>query len=395
LIRRAAMSGHWIGTWATSPMNVWAGDAVLYGFHDQTVRQIVKISKGGHRFRIRFSNEYGATRIVISGAAVARATGGGAIEPNSSRTLTFGGRPEGLLVGGAPLISDPVELEMEDLGSLAISVYFKGFAQVETYHFTARQTAYISKFGDFVTAAEMPLQQTSESTYFLGGVLVEADADCRAIVCFGDSITDGTASTVDANSRWPNHLAARLSTAGKLTSLTVLNQGLDGNRLATGRGRGAAALARFDRDVLSQPNVGYVVILEGINDIGWPHSTLAPDSEAVSVDQIIGCYQQLIDRAQMRGIKVFLGTLTAFGGSFEGHPYETFFTEEKEAMRQAVNAWIRASSGADAVIDFDRATTDRSSPPRLLPQFDCGDHLHPSDAGYKAMADAIDLALFD
>lgn len=389
------MAEQWIGTWATSPMNVWAGDAVLYGFHDQTVRQIVRISKGGRRFRIRFSNEYGTQRVAIAAAAVAIAGKGGAIEPGTSRALAFNGSSEGMLIGGAPLISDPVELEADDLASLAVSIYFSDFAEIETYHFTARQTAYVSKFGDFVRATEMPLQQTSQSSYFLSAVLVEADEDCRSIVCFGDSITDGTASTVDANSRWPDHLARRLAAAGKLGRLSVVNQGLDGNRLATSRGRGASALARFDRDVLSLPNVGHVVVLEGINDIGWPNSTLAPASEGVSVDEIVGCYQQLTARAQLKGIKVLLGTLTPFAQCFKGAPYETFFSSEKETMRQAVNAWIRSSSAADAVIDFDRATEDGSNPPRLRKAFDCGDGLHPSDAGYKAMAEAVDLALFD
>lgn len=389
------MSGHWVGTWATSPMNVWAGDAVLYGFHNQTVRQVVRISKGGRRFRIRFTNEYGTARIAIAAAAIAMAGADGAVQPSSSRNLTFGGRPEAMLVGGAPLLSDPVELDAGDLSSLAISTYFSGFAPIETYHFTARQTAYISSFGNFVDAVALPPQQVSQSSYFLSAVLVEAESDCRTIVCFGDSITDGTASTVDANTRWPNHLADRLASSGRLDRLSVLNQGLDGNRLASGRGRGAAALARFDRDVLSFPNVGHVIILEGINDIGWPESMLAPASESVTIDQILGCYNQMVERAHMAGIKVALGTLTPFGGAFEGAQYETFFSAEKEAARQQVNAWIRSSGRADAVIDFDRATADDSVPPRMKPAFDCGDHLHPSDAGYRRMAEEVNLGFFD
>lgn len=389
------MGGHWVGTWATSPMNVWAGDAVLYGFHDQTIRQVFRISKGGARLRVRLTNEYGRERIHVGAARIALSAGGGAIVPGTSRPLTFGGSAEAVIVGGAPLLSDPVDLDVPDLATLALSLYVGAFAQIETYHFTARRTAYVSTFGNHVDAVEMPVQQTSESSYFLSAVLVECRPDCRAIVCFGDSITDGTASTLDADARWPNFLAERLAAAGKLSRYTVLNQGLDGNRLATGRGRGQSALARFDRDVLAHPNVGHVVILEGINDIGWPDSTLAPSEEAISVEEQIGCYRQLVERARLRGIQVHLGTLTAFGGSFEGEAYETFFSPAKEDKRRRINEWIRTSDIAHSVIDFDRATADASTPPRLRPEFDCGDHLHPSDAGYRAMVEAVDLALFE
>lgn len=389
------MPDSWVGTWATAPMNVWAGDAVLYGFHNQTVRQIVRISLGGKRFRVRFSNEYGASRIPIGGAAIALASEGGRIVPGSSRRLTFGGRPDAILVGGAPLFSDPVDLDADDLSKLAISIFFSGFAPVETYHFTSRQTAYVSQFGSHLEAEEMPLLQTSESSYFLGSVLVEADADTRAIACFGDSITDGTASTVDINARWPNYLAQRLSEAGKLRKRPVLNLGLDGNRLMTGRGRGAAALARFDRDVLSQPNVGHAIVLLGINDLGWPDSMLGPAEESVTAEDIIQSYRQLIDRAHMHGIKAYLGTLTPFRDCFNGLAFATYFSPEKEKARLVVNEWIRTSGAPDAVIDFDAAVTDGRTPPGLLPDYDCGDHLHPSDAGYRHMAENIDLGLFD
>jgi len=383
-----------MGTWAASPMNVWPGDAVLYGFHDQTVRQVVRISKGGVRFCIRLSNEHGSEPIDIGAASIARASAGGGIEGGSARGLTFGGSRAARILPGAPLLSDPVEFEAGDLCDLAVSLYFSGFAPVQTYHFEAQQTAYISDYGEFVDAERMPLQQTSTSRYFLTTVLVGCEADSRSIVCFGDSITDGFGSTVDANARWPDRLAERLSAAGLLTRLGVLNHGIGGNRVNASRARGASALARFDRDVLSLPNVGHIVLLEGINDIGWPGTMLAGAAEAVSVEDMVGSYRQLIARTHMRGIKVIQGTLTPFAGAFQGEALRTFHSPEKERMRRAVNEWIRTSSPADAIVDFDRALADPQDDSRIRAEFDCGDGLHPSDAGYKAMADLFDLDFF-
>ncbi|CDX28790.1 conserved hypothetical protein [Mesorhizobium plurifarium] len=388
------MTGHWIGTWAASPMNVWPGDAVLYGFHNQTVRQIVRISKGGTRFCVRLSNEHGSDPIDIGSASIAGAADGGSIEGGSLRRLTFGGSRTGRILPGAPLLSDPVELEAGDLCDLAVSLYFSGFAPIQTYHFEAQQTAYISDYGEFVDAERMPLQQTSTSRYFLTAVLVGCEADSRSIACFGDSITDGFGSTVDANARWPDRLAERLSASGRLGRLGVLNHGIGGNRVIASRARGASALARFDRDVLGLPNVGHMVLLEGINDIGWPGTMLAGSAEAVSLEDLVGSYRQLIARAHMRGIKVIQGTLTPFAGAFESEALRTFHSPEKERMRRAVNDWIRASSPADAVIDFDRALADPQDGSRIRAEFDSGDGLHPSDAGYKAMADLFDLDLF-
>ncbi|TPI38639.1 SGNH/GDSL hydrolase family protein [Mesorhizobium sp. B3-1-9] len=388
------MTGHWIGTWAASPMNVWPGDAVLYGFHNQTVRQVVRISKGGTRFCVRLSNEHGSDPIDIGAASIARAADGGSIEGGSLRRLTFGGSRAARILPGAPLLSDPVELAAGDLCDVAVSLYFSGFAPIQTYHYEAQQTAYISDYGEFVHAERMPLQQTSTSRYFLTAVLVECEADSRSIVCFGDSITDGFGSTVDANARWPDRLAERLSAAGLLGRLGVLNHGIGGNRVTASRARGASALARFDRDVLGLPNVGQMVLLEGINDIGWPGTMLAGPAEAVSLEDLVGSYRQLIARAHMRRIKVIQGTLTPCAGAFAGEALRTFHSPEKERVRRSVNDWIRASSPADAVIDFDRALADPKDSSRIRPEFDCGDGLHPSDAGYKAMADLFDLDLF-
>lgn len=384
---------HWIGTWSASPMNVWPGDAVLYGFHQQTVRQVLRVSKGGERLRIRLSNEYGASPIRIGAAAVAHAAKGGVVDEAGIRQITFGNDRQALLAPGAPLLSDVVELAVPDLGEIAISLYFPDFAPIETYHYEAQQTAYISDYGDFSSAVELPVQQISTSRYFLSAVMVEAEPDSGSLVCLGDSITDGFGSTIDGNARWPDRLAERLAKSGRLSRVGVLNQGIGGNRVLTSRARGANALARFDRDVLSFPNVRWISLLEGINDIGWPETMLAGRHETVAIESLISAYRQLIARARLQGIKVLLGTLPPFGGAFEGLPLRTFHSPAKERDRQAVNAWIRSSGEADAVVDFERALANPANPSRLQPAFDCGDGLHPSDDGYAEMARVFEIAL--
>lgn len=374
-------------------MNVWAGDAVLYGFHQQTVRQVLRISKGGKRFRIRLSNECGTTAIRIGSAAIAKAGTGGNIQPDTHRQLTFGGEREALLVPAAPLISDAVDLQLEDLEQIAVSIFFPEFVPIETYHYEALQTAYISEFGDFTGAMELPLQQTSTSRHLLTAVLVESDPGCGSVVCLGDSITDGFGSTTDGNARWPDQLAQRLAARGRLRDVSILNQGIGGNRLLTSRGRGLSALARFDRDVLSFPAVKWLAVLEGINDIGWPETMLAGKQEIVSAQQLFSAYRQLIVRARLHGIKVLLATLPPFENVQEGLPLRTFHSPTKERKRRDTNEWIRNCSEADAVVDLDRALADPGNPSMLLPIFDCGDHLHPSDAGYREIAKEFDKAL--
>ena len=367
-------------------MTTWPGDPVLYGLHQQTVRQILRVSKGGRRLRIRLSNECGTSVIKIGCATIAKADRGGRIQPDTSRVLTFGGAKEALLVAGAPLLSDAAELQVADLEQVAVSIYFPDFAPIETYHFEAQQTAYISEFGDFAEATELPLQQTSTSRYFLTAVMIEGHPGCGSMVCLGDSITDGFGSTVDGNARWPDQFAERLAASGRLRDVSVLNQGIGGNRLLTSRGRGSSALARFDRDVLSLPAVRWLAVLEGINDIGWPETMLAGQHESASAEQMISAYRQLIARARLHGIKVLLGTLVPFGNAVEGLPLRTFYSPTKERKRKEVNEWIRNFSEADAVADLDQALADPANPSMMLPTFDCGDHVHPSDAGYHEIA---------
>lgn len=373
-------------------MTTWPGDPVLYGLHQQTVRQILRVSKGGGRVRIRLSNECGTSVIQIGCAAVAKADTGGRIQPNTGRLLTFGGAKEAFLVPGAPLLSDAVDLQIADLEQIAVSIYFPEFAPIETYHFEAQQTAYISEFGDFAEATELPLQQTSTSRYFLTAVMIECHAGCGSVVCLGDSITDGFGSTIDGNARWPDQFAQRLAASGRLNDVSVLNQGIGGNRLLTSRGRGFSALARFDRDVLSLPAVRWLAVLEGINDIGWPETMLAGQQESVSAQQLIAAYRQLIVRARLHGIKVLLGTLVPFGNAVEGLPLRTFYSPIKERQRKDVNEWIRNFSEADAVADLDQALADPGNPSMMLPTFDCGDHVHPSDAGYHEIAKQFEKA---
>lgn len=240
----------------------------------------------------------------------------------------------------------------------------------------------------------MPVEQTTVSHYFLSRIYAEADAEARAIVCFGDSITNGYGSRVDGDGRWPDRLAERLKAFPEFEDLAVLNQGIDGNRILHSQ-RGSKALERLDRDVLSLRGASHLVILEGVNDIGWPNTILASGNEAVSAVQIIAGLKQLMERARVAGLKVLLGTITPFAGTIsDGAPLHAYHTPEKERMRQAVNAWIRDGALADGVIDFDAALRDPERPLHLRPAFDSGDRLHPNDAGYQAMADCIDLNLF-
>ena len=386
-------NGHWINTWTAGPMPPWAGP-IPAGFYDQTVRQVVRISLGGERVRVRLSNEFGSRPVEVAAAHVAIAGATGSIQTDTDRALSFNGKPAVTLLPGAPVLSDPVELKMASLTHLAISLYFEQRAEVRTYHLEAAQTAYISSLGNFVGAEKMPAGELATSRFFLTAVMVDSPPDARVIVAFGDSITDGARSTTDTDNRWPDHLAQRLSQAPEYGAVAVANQGIGGNRVLSD-GMGIKALARFDRDVLSQPSVSHVVIMEGINDIGWPGTFLTPPEEPVTAEKIIAGYQQLIDRAHLHGIKVIGATLTPFEDSFAGEPLQTFYNPEKEKMRQRVNEWIRGSGAYDGVIDFDAVVRDPQHPLKIRAEYDSGDHLHPNDAGYKAMGDSVDLKLLD
>lgn len=359
---------HWVGTWSASPQR----SGTPPRFNGQTLRQIVHTSIDGDGVRVLLSNAYGTQPLVIGAAHIAIRSAGPAIVPESDRVLTFSGAPSITIPPGAPALSDPVELGVPALADLAVSIYLPDDTPATTTHAVALQTSYISPPGDYTDAIAMPVMSTTQSWFFLTGVEVEASERTGAIVAIGDSITDGNGSTPNTNNRWPNHLAERLLARHGNHKRAVLDAGISGNRVLSD-GAGVNALARFDHDVLVQPGVTHVIVLEGINDSG----------SVFIADQIVAGLGQLIERAHERGLKIFGGTLTPAGSS-----------GTREANRQAVNDWIRTGGAFDAVIDFDEALRDPDNPTFFLPIYDSGDHLHPSNAGYQAMADAIDLSLF-
>jgi lysophospholipase L1-like esterase len=391
----AARADEWIGTWAASPQPVWDADfPIPTGFPrtlwNQTIRQIAAVSIGGKRVRVVLSNEYGTRPLVIGAAHVAVSSKDAAIEAGSDRALTFGGHASITIPPGAPAISDPVDLTVAPFGSLAVSLFLPEATPTTTMHWEGVQTAYIAA-GNKVSDADIKADSTTVSRLFLSEILVDAAPGARAIVTFGDSITDGNGSTVDANHRWPDLLAQRLAKAGG-APVAVLNEGISGAKVLSDR-MGTNALARFDRDVLAQPHADTVVVMIGINDIGWPGCALAPKDTIPTAEEIIDGYQQLIARAHTHNMRIIGATLTPFADSFKGSPFEGYYTADKEKVRVAVNTWIRSNGAFDGVIDFDQVVKDPSRPTYIQAAYDKGDHLHPQDDGYKAMAESIDLAL--
>jgi lysophospholipase L1-like esterase len=387
---------HWVVTWGTSPAPQLADRAEMQKakleFDNQTLREIVHTSIGGNMLRVRLSNAYGKETVEIGAAHVALRGKGAGIVASSDRAVTFSGRAAISIPADAVVLSDPIKLDVPADGDLAVSIFLPKPVKGAGIHYSAMQTSYLGK-GDLTGVASFPEDATITSWVFVTGVDVLAPDTASAVVAFGDSITDGARSTVDANRRWPNILASRLLSRRGGSKIGVLDAGIGGNRIlhdpASNVRFGVNALARFDRDVLAQPGVRYVIVLEGINDLGHAGQS-APASETVSAEDIIAGLKQMIERAHEKGLKIFGGTITPF----EGTTSPGYFTPEKEVKRKAVNEWIRTSKAFDGVIDFEKAIRDPANPDRMLPAYDGGDRLHPGDAGYKAMGEAIDLSLF-
>ena len=391
----------WVAAWTASPHAADPDpDQPLLNIEGQTVRERVRLFVGAPSLRIRLSNEQGTTPLTIGAATVALARDSHSVEAESLKTLTFGGRGSVTIPPGAPVVSDPIDLAVPAGAELGVSLYFPERLGTPTIHGLALKRAVITARGDFTRAPRIDAQTTSESSVLMTAVLIPARPGQKLVVAFGDSITDGDGSSVEVERNWPSVLARRLNAREARAPILVVNAGIAGNRLlADGFGikaLGVSALARFDRDVLAIPGVTHVVLLEGVNDIGFPGATLgaqalADASETRSAADLIGAYRQLITRAHARGLKMIGATLTPF----EGVDVPGYYSAEKEAVRQRVNAWIRTGGAFDGVIDFDAVLRDRAHPSRMQARYASPDQLHPNDTGYQAMADAIDLSLFE
>ena len=382
----------WVATWASAqqipePQNAAASDDL----HDATLRQIVHVSAGGRQLRVRFSNAFGTAPLAIDGAhvALARAPSGAALIGGSDRALLFGGAAGVVIPAGADYWSDPVDLDVRAGADLAISLHLPDAPARQTGHPGSRSTSYILA-GAHGGDGDLPGAKTIDHWYQLASVEIAAPSRAGAVVAFGDSITDGHGATTNGNDRWPDDLAARLQADPRTASVSVLNAGIGGNRLLQD-GLGPNALARFDRDVLSPAGVRTVLVLEGINDLGTltRERPVGAADHAALVAAMIGAYRQMIARAHAHGVRIVGCTVMPDGGSGYYHP-----DAANEADRQAVNDWIRRPGHFDAVVDFDAVVRDPADARRLRAAFDSGDHLHPSPAGYRAMADAIPVALF-
>ena len=375
----------WVGTWTAAP-----APAEGAAFANHTLRMMPRVSLGGSRLRVRISNAYGIRPLSIGAATVGLRAAGPALVPGSSRRLTFGGESSATIAAGALIVSDPVELAVAPLSDLAVSVHLPDDLPV-SFGITgryARQTNYVSPPGDFTAADVMPVGRLTDDWYFVCGVDVVAPPAAGGIVALGDSLTDANISTHDGHHSWPSQLARRLVARQRGRPMAVMNQGLGGNRILHDI-RGDSGLRRFDRDVLAQPGVTHTIMMLGTNDL---RNRWRKPEEEVTAPQMIAGLKQFAVRGHTHGIKVIAATLTPFEN-------ETFlpgaWTPKREGIRQEVNDWMRKTDAFDAIVDFDRALRDPDHPTRMLPIYDCDDHLHPSDLGYRAMGDAIDLAPFE
>ncbi|WP_233511197.1 SGNH/GDSL hydrolase family protein [Dyella psychrodurans] len=355
------------------------------------MRQIFHLSVAGRKLRIKVSNAFGTAALHLTSVHIARprATDSPAIDPASDRALSFAGAPDVTVPPGAEFLSDPIDYPVDALSDLAVTFHLDDAPEVETGHPGSRATSYVVH-GNAVGAANFTAPEKVEHWYQIAEVDVHGAPVAGSIVALGDSITDGHASTTNGNDRWTDVLAKRLQQSPATRTLGVVNKGIGGNHLLTD-GLGPNALARFDRDVLAPSGVHWLIVLEGVNDLGGltQNGEVSAAQHADLVHRIIASYQQIIERAHAHGIPVIGGTIMPFAGSDYYHPGPLTETD-----RQAINTWIRTPGHFDAVVDFDAVMRDPHQPDRLLPAYDCGDHLHPSPAGYRAMGEAIPLSLF-
>lgn len=397
-----AQQSLWIATWGASPQPVDASsNNPLVKIADQTVRERVRVSIGGAQIRIRLSNEYGSTPLLVGAVTVAAPSDPASVKPGSINAVTFGGHKSVTIAAGAPVLSDPVAFPVANGAEISISIYFPKRVATPTLHWLALKRAVVSQRGDHTGDEKIEGGTVTKASIAISAVLVPGQTSQRVVVAFGDSVTDGDGSTVDADHNWPSDLVRRLADTREASKLALVNEGIAGNRLLSECFMvkvgcfSVSALARFDRDALALPGVTHIVLLEGLNDIGFPGAKLeeqylADPADARTAEELTDAYRQLIFRAHARGVKVIGATITPF----EGVDVPGYYSEAKELVRQAVNKWIRTSGAFDGVIDFDAVLRDPDHPSRLLPKFASNDGLHPNDAGYQAMADAIDLALF-
>src|SRR5262245_46664446 len=391
-----ASTNAWIATWATSPQSGTPDPREpLLNIDKQTVRERVRASIGGKQIRLRFSNEFGSSPLLIGAATVAIPTDASSIKEESIRNVTFEGRNSIEIPAGAPMLSDAISFPLAPGAEISISIYFPKRLTTPTLHASAFKHAALSQHGDFTHERKIDPAALSTASILVTAVLVPAQPSNRLVVAFGDSISDGDGSTVDADNNYPNDLIHRIAKTSNGSTLAVVNEGIVGNRLLRDSEIfGVSALARFDRDALVLPGVTHIVLLEGINDICFPGAKmdgqyLADPAEMRTAQEITDTYRQLISRAHARGVKVIGATLTPC----EGVDIPGYYSEAKEAIRQTVNKWIKTGGAFDGVIDVDAVVRDPNHPSQLLARFASKDHLHPNDAGYKAIAESIDLAL--
>lgn len=399
ILASAQTSGHWVESWSAAchtPIDL-PGVQLPLSFQNETLRMVIRPTLGGDRLRVRLSNTFGTTGVKIGDAHMALLDQGSKIVASTDRVLTFSGEHSIVIPPGAVMLSDPVTLTVPPMAELAISIYLPDKTPAKTLHLLGQHETFEASPGDLTGSLQLGNAKATRSWYFLSGLEMWSSPQASTLVTFGDSITDGFGATPGEYRDWPDQLLARLRSSGD-NHTAVVNEGIGGNRILFD-GMGVNALARLDRDVIAQPGVSRVILLEGINDIGWPHmprpttalhefANIDLAAQDVTPADLIAGMKQIIERVHEHGIRIYGATILPFEGS-------NTYSEEGETTRQAVNQWIRSGGQFDGVIDFDRAISDPADPRRMREDLQSGDHLHPNNAGYKVMADAIDLSLIE